>query len=316
MPLTISVTVSENNRHLQDVTTLLFKDEKLYSAAEDGIVKVWDPHLRFLMELRAHESVVFHLATIGDTLYTCSNDGTIKAWDIDTLEHKKTLLQYDSEVWRFFAAHGRLYAGDVKGIVRVYENDELVRIYDLTEEVRDMAVSTQLLYTVRDRDVVITELLPGPKGHAVTRKTIEGSSPMCLVGDMICFVSRSARDILVHDNNKQSSFKELGKIQAHEMIINTLCPEGDSIVYSGGYDAKVKKWDMSNMKLLDSCDIGRSISALSIGSRGQVYVAGSSGYIARLDRRPIWDKKRSHSKRNIVEKRWMKISTEMGVDCE
>nr|CAD7205220.1 unnamed protein product [Timema douglasi] len=165
------------------------------------------------MELRAHESVVFHLATIGDTLYTCSNDGTIKAWDIDTLEHKKTLLQYDSEVWRFFAAQGRLYAGDVQGTVRVYENDELMRIYDLTEEVRDMAVSTQLLYTVRDRDLVITELLPGPKGRAVTRQTIEGSSPMCLVGDMICFVSRSARDILVHDNNKQSSFRELGKIQ-------------------------------------------------------------------------------------------------------
>nr|CAD7404455.1 unnamed protein product [Timema poppensis] len=123
--------------------------------------RVWDPHLRFLMELRAHESVVFHLATIGDTLYTCSNDGTIKAWDIDTLEHKKTLLQYDSEVWRFFAAQGRLYAGDVQGTVRVYENDELMRIYDLTEEVRDMAVSTQLLYTVRDRDLVITELLPG-----------------------------------------------------------------------------------------------------------------------------------------------------------
>nr|CAD7596597.1 unnamed protein product [Timema genevievae] len=265
------------------ITSEQLRNPSKYYLHGKPIRSVWDPHLRFLMELRAHESVVFHLATIGDTLYTCSNDGTIKAWDIDTLEHKKTLLQYDSEVWRFFAAHGRLYAGDVKGIVRVYENDELVRMYDLTEEVRDIAVSTQLLYTVRDRDVVITELLPGPKGHAVTRKTIEGSSPMCLVGDMICFVSRSARDILVHDNNKQSFFKELGKIQAHEMIINTLCPEGDSIVYSGGYDAKVKKWDMSNMKLLDSCDISRSISALSIGSRGQVYVAGSSGYIARLD---------------------------------
>nr|CAD7400232.1 unnamed protein product [Timema cristinae] len=45
MPLTISVTVSENNRHLQDVTTLLFKDEKLYSAAEDGIVKYYTPNM-------------------------------------------------------------------------------------------------------------------------------------------------------------------------------------------------------------------------------------------------------------------------------
>ncbi|XP_063227805.1 uncharacterized protein LOC134533925 isoform X1 [Bacillus rossius redtenbacheri] len=214
MSLRVTATVSETDKHSNDVTGLCFHDGKLYSAAEDGKVKVWTPELRKLAEFRAHDSAVFHLAALGDQLYTCSNDGSaVQAWDAASGERRTTLLGGGAEVWRLHAHDGKLYAGDAQGVVRIWSGDVLVRSFELTEEVRGLAVQGNLIYTVRDRDLVITETLAGEKSGPVTRQTIEGSSPLCLVGTRVCFASRSGVDILVHDNSKETRFKQLGIIK-------------------------------------------------------------------------------------------------------
>jgi hypothetical protein len=53
----------------------------------------------------------------------------------------------------------------------------------------------------------------GDKGRYMTNKTLEGRSPLCIVGNKLCFADRSGNNICVHENNKASSFKELGQIQ-------------------------------------------------------------------------------------------------------
>jgi hypothetical protein len=45
------------------------------------------------------------------------------------------------------------------------------------------------------------------------RKTLEGRSPLCIVGNKLCFATRSGNNICVHENSNASSFKELGQIQ-------------------------------------------------------------------------------------------------------
>ncbi|XP_063227807.1 F-box and WD repeat domain-containing 11-A-like isoform X3 [Bacillus rossius redtenbacheri] len=283
MSLRVTATVSETDKHSNDVTGLCFHDGKLYSAAEDGKVKVWTPELRKLAEFRAHDSAVFHLAALGDQLYTCSNDGSaVQAWDAASGERRTTLLGGGAEVWRLHAHDGKLYAGDAQGVVRIWSGDVLVRSFELTEEVRGLAVQGNLIYTVRDRDLVITETLAGEKSGPVTRQTIEGSSPLCLVGTRVCFASRSGVDILVHDNSKETRFKQLGIIKAHDMIMNALCGEGETTLYSGGYDGKLKKWDLSTLQSLGECPVAPCINAICAGTTGTVYVGASGGYIARI----------------------------------
>jgi hypothetical protein len=43
--------------------------------------------------------------------------------------------------------------------------------------------------------------------------TLEGRSPLCVVGNKMCFASRFGNNICVHDNTKANNFKKLGDLQ-------------------------------------------------------------------------------------------------------
>ncbi|XP_066993199.1 myosin heavy chain kinase C [Anabrus simplex] len=282
MTMKITASVTEGDRHLKDVYSLLFYNGKLYSSSEDGKVKVWGTDLRLQGVIDAHKSVVYHIAAIKDTIYSCSNDGTVKAWDINTLKHKKTLMNSEDEISRLFVADGVLYAGDDQGCITVFENDEVKLVYNLVEEVRDFAVVGNLIYTIRDRDLVITEMLPGESKRVVTRHTMEGSSPMCIVGNKLCFATRTASAIAVYDNNKEAHYKYLAELQGHSMIINALCGN-NSTLYSGSWDKTVKQWDLETCKCTATGELDYCINALAIGPQGEVYAGGANGLISRLD---------------------------------
>ncbi|KAJ9594124.1 hypothetical protein L9F63_014440 [Diploptera punctata] len=283
MPLAVTSSSNDQEKHLKDIYAVLYHKDKVYSAAEDGKIKIWSPDLKLEKEFQAHESVVYHIAASDDTLYSCSNDGTIKAWSLDTLKHKKTLLQYNDEVARLYFIEGKLYSGDDKGILTIWEDDTLSRQFGLVEEIRDFKVFQNFVYAVRDRDMCIHELIGGNKGRYVTRISLEGCSPIALVGNKLCFANRAACDICVHDNNKTSGFKQLGIIKAHEMIVNALCGCGDSTLISAGYDGKVKQWNLNDLQLMNSCNIGACINGLCVGSQGQIYAGGNNGFLHRLD---------------------------------
>jgi hypothetical protein len=43
--------------------------------------------------------------------------------------------------------------------------------------------------------------------------TLEGRSPLCIVGNKMCFASRFGNNICVHDNTRANNFKKLGDLQ-------------------------------------------------------------------------------------------------------
>ena len=57
--------------------------------------------------------------------------------------------------------------------------------------------------------------LTGDKGKYMTRMTLDGCSPVTLVGNKICFASRAAKDICVHENDKASRYKQLGILKVN-----------------------------------------------------------------------------------------------------
>lgn len=242
--------------------------------------------MKLIKEIQAHPVNVYSIAAHGNTVYTCSNDGTIQSWDTDSLEKKKTLIENPSdEQLRLFAARdGKLYSGDDKGNIRVWVNDEQVGNYEVGEEVWDLLVKDNLLFTVRNLDVSVTEMIEGPKSLYCARGSFHGRSPLRMLQKYICFMGRCGRVINIHEISKENNFKKHADIQAHELIVNAMCckEEPNPTIYSGGYDKTVKSWDLETQKSKDSIELDTCINFLCDGPAGHVYVGGINGYLARI----------------------------------
>ncbi|PSN56343.1 hypothetical protein C0J52_03747 [Blattella germanica] len=129
----------------------------------------------------------------------------------------------------------------------------------------------------------IHEMLSGDKGKYMTRAALEGCSPIAIIGNKICFPHRIANELCIHENSKESVFKQLKRIKAHDMIINAICGWGDSTLFTAGYDGKVKQWNLNTFECESTCDLGFCINALAIGSQGQIYAGGVNGLLNKLE---------------------------------
>lgn len=88
--------------------------------------------------------------------------------------------------------------------------------------------------------------------------------------------------VSVGTGNLLNFFSSLN-VQAHELILNAVCGFEDSTLFSGGYDGKIKQWNLDTLECVSTCEVGFCINSICIGSKGQVYVAGDNGFLNRLD---------------------------------
>ena len=51
---------------------------------------------------------------------------------------------------------------------------------------------------------------------------------------------------------------------------------------TGGYDNKIKLWDLPSGALLTECDVSVTPSTLKVDADGAVYVGGPDGYMVKL----------------------------------
>ncbi|KRT80061.1 WD40 domain-containing protein [Oryctes borbonicus] len=276
------------DKHISDVNALVYYKGKLYSGADDGKIIVWEEDLKKVTEVNAHPTTVYSLAADGDTLYSCSNDGTIKAWNLNDLAAKETIFQVEQgEIYKIYVKNRLLYSSDEQGVVRIHEGKTLKGTYNLLEPLKDILVDNNVLFTVRDLDVVVTALKE--HNNFQLTKTLEGRAPMCMAGNYLCFSSRGGKDILIHENSESSSYKLVTEYKdAHEMIINALVgvkSGNDTLLYSAGWDKIVKQWKIENgtCKPVNSCDADMVVNVLTYGEKGEVYAGGSDGHIVRID---------------------------------
>ncbi|XP_052132332.1 myosin heavy chain kinase B-like [Frankliniella occidentalis] len=118
-PMKKSASVTEQERHLENVATLLFHKGKLFSGADDGKIKMWSPDLKLEAEVQAHPVNVYSLAADGDMLYSSSNDGSIRSWNIAENLAAGPVVKPDCnvETMKLKVANDKLYGGDVDGMV-------------------------------------------------------------------------------------------------------------------------------------------------------------------------------------------------------
>ncbi|XP_018579203.1 myosin heavy chain kinase D [Anoplophora glabripennis] len=292
MTLRVGCRADDADKHEFDVNSLLYHKGKLYSAGDDGRIKVWASDLTKLGEVQAHPCSVYSITASDDSLYSCSNEGTVKSFDLTTLKEKEVLAQDDkNEFWKVCYSNGALYAGDNTGNIIVWKDNKTYGTLNVAEPVKDMAVSGNFLFSVKDTDLVITDVhLGGEKIQFGTKKTYVGRAPIALIGkQLFAFASREGKDIIVNENNDQSHFKPVSKVEgAHEMIINTLAGttwNNKNVLFSGGWDKTVKKWNIDDdiIKQDGSCDVEIVINSIAIGDKGEVYVGGGDGHIVRIE---------------------------------
>ncbi|XP_076258865.1 uncharacterized protein LOC143195515 isoform X2 [Rhynchophorus ferrugineus] len=225
MPLRISCRASNNDKHEWDITYFSFHDGKLYSAADDGKIMIWSADLVKLNEVQAHPCSVYCLVIHKDTLWSCSNDGTIKSWDAETLKPIQTLVENgEVEYWQLAILDNCLVAGDDKGNISVYKGDKLYGQINLAEPVKAMIVSDNMIFTVRDLDLVITEIkTEGENVQYGVKKTFMGRAPVTLIGDkLFAYSTREGKEIVINENNIVNNFKYAARITLIEATFKNL----------------------------------------------------------------------------------------------
>lgn len=209
----VEKTTSENEKHVGEVTSLVFHNEYLFSGGSDGLIKLWDKDLRLIKDIPAHEAHVYALAiNANGELYSSSCDGTLKYLK-DPIKSNEGQVIYHANIGEicslFCSDVGILYSGDDKGIVVKFVDNKVEATYNLVEEVKSMAVEKNFLYTARDLDAVVTELMPGTKGNYGLKATVEGRAPLAVIGPIedgrskyLVFTTRDGKGVTLVRNGK------------------------------------------------------------------------------------------------------------------
>ncbi|XP_071537148.1 uncharacterized protein [Panulirus ornatus] len=279
--LEVVARVPDDQQHLQDAGGVHLHGGKVFTCAEDTKVKVFGQNdLKLVHDFKAHDYAVNDLLVVGDTLFTCCADATVRMWDVNTLQLKKTIEGHEEAIRKLATSGDRVFSGDDKGEVRVYDLDGVVRAsYNVVEEVWGLHAQDDLIYTVRDRGLTVTQLKGETNKFAVTA-SLEGRAPLCVVGKSLALPDMSGFIINVRDNTP-ISYNLRGTLKGHEMIITALGGWDDRLV-SAGWDNTAYLWDLTSLQQLASCPLPGTASGIAATDDGTIFAVGSEGFVCKL----------------------------------
>ncbi|XP_071450524.1 myosin heavy chain kinase B [Hetaerina americana] len=269
--------------HDGDVVSLCTEEGRVFSGGEDGVIKIWDEKLTLVGSISAYSYSVYDIVYRKGSLYTCSYDGKINIWSApktgeNVWPAKKTLEGHLEGIRRIRFFDNAMYSGDEQGVVIEWIDDEKKRVFNLLEEIWDLWVVDTILYTVRDKDISITDIKA--KNTFSSKGTLEGRGPMCLMDGNIYSITRDGLGILCY-GKPSDSYSKLDTLTGHEKIINALVGK-NNMLFSAGWDGKIKAWDTRTMKCAATYEATDNINCLCVNENMTVYAGGSNGIFIGL----------------------------------
>lgn len=181
--------------------------------------------------ISAHNSYIYALAiSASGDLYSSSCDGLLKVTrpPYDLPQCAQELATSENAVQAMCWNDGILYTGDDIGVVSTWQNDQLLFMYNLVEEVKSIAAENTLIYTVRDLDVVVTEVIASKAGKFANRMVLPGRAPMILLGPKVdtkhqylAYADRTGKGLVLTENsiNRNVGFKELWQLAVSRSVL-------------------------------------------------------------------------------------------------
>ncbi|XP_053625626.1 uncharacterized protein LOC128683738 [Plodia interpunctella] len=258
-------------------------DKKLFIGTEDGSIKSFDQDLNLVSSWPAHAVQIFAVAAGNGSVYSASNDGGVRVWSADGQKIVElTTAGPDVGVLRVFGK--AVYVGDEGGNVLVFEDNAEKARYNVLEEVKDLEFSPPYMFTVRDLNVTITEIKPEEsKSRFVTRHTMEGRAPLQMAGKRLLCTARGGNNLRLHDASVDSSFKLLHDVKVSDMILTSLVVNGD-YAWTGGWDGCVRRWKIAEDRLeaAGEVNLGACVNALQSTDANRAYAVLAGGRIVYL----------------------------------
>ncbi|XP_037952382.1 putative E3 ubiquitin-protein ligase LIN [Teleopsis dalmanni] len=280
-------------KHEGDATCVAYYNNQVFSGGADGKIKIWDNDLNLIKTVDAHEAYIYAIAINSNgKVYSSSCDGSVKfmlpPYDNENVQE---LFCCEDAIQSMYCDGETLYTGDDKGVVTNWIKDKMVFKYNLVEEVKSLAAEQSLIYTVRDLDVVVSEMCSTKSGKYSNKAVFPGKSPLTFAGPLVdkkrtflAFADRTGMGIVLVKNLPRLRFENVWKLpNCHEMIVNSICAD-EKFLYSGGYDNKVKgltDLDSTKPKDIGEVDVGSCVNFLCCGSNNNVFIATSDGLIRR-----------------------------------
>ncbi|XP_053680272.1 uncharacterized protein LOC128731192 [Anopheles nili] len=296
MPATVAHVSGDSDKHSSDTTAILFFNDHVFSAGGDGKVKIWSKELQLVKELTPHEGYIYAMAIDSKgRLYTSSSDGTIKCLMNPLVSDEcKELLKCNDDIECLFVdGKDNMYSGDDKGIITMWIDQRIKYKFNVVEQVRSLAIQHNIIYSIRDNDLTVTEIIEGSaSGRFMTKATIPGRYPVTLCGSCsedglysnVAILTRDGFGVTMIGNSRKEHYPIMWtKEKAHGMIINAMGAK-DEYLYTAGYDGTVKQWSGLNAHeptLKGELALGSGgvcINSVAVGAdKTDVYVGCSDG---------------------------------------
>ncbi|KAL7638174.1 UNVERIFIED_CONTAM: hypothetical protein RMT77_011799 [Armadillidium vulgare] len=273
--------VSEEKRHTVDIEAITLSGDRLFSGADDGVVKIWRTNdLELTHEFKAHDYAINHLLIFQDRLLTASMDQTIKSWQLDVWKLVATFEGHEESPRRLATDGEFIYSGADNGEVLKWTKDgKLLLKFAIVEEVWDLHVQGLHVYTIRDRGLTISECVPNSPNYSVLR-SLEGRAPFYIKDKYLLMMNREGT-VINHFKNERPSYDYVQELIGHERIVTAMAGFKDFLL-SSGYDEKLFIWDLKTGNLLCTEALNGCPVCLVARDEDNIFVAGPNGLITKF----------------------------------
>ncbi|XP_045445488.1 uncharacterized protein LOC123653542 [Melitaea cinxia] len=258
-------------------------NNKLFVGAENGSILTFDANLSPGTSWTAHAVQPFAITASEGKVYSASNDGGVRVWTLNG-DKIAEYSASEADIGSLSVSGKYVYTGDELGNIYVYEQNELIAKYNVLEEVKDIAISPPFMFTARDLYVTVTEVKPDQsKDRFITQHVMEGRAPLRMCGSYLVVTSRSGNSIQLHNASLDTKFKKLHEVKVSDMILTGLSVS-DGFAWTGGWDGCVRRWKISEDKLESAGEInlGACINALVASSGDNAYALLTGGRIVNV----------------------------------
>ncbi|OWR49495.1 uncharacterized protein LOC116767596 [Danaus plexippus] len=273
----------KTERKIDSEPCLATWSEKLIVGTDNGFINTYDEHLNPSSSWMAHGVQLFALAASEGKVYSASNDGGVRVWT-SAGDKISELPPPDGDIGSLCVFGKLLYAGDELGNVYVFEDTNLKAKYNVLEEVKDLEISPPFMFTARDLYVTVTEIKPDvSKDRFVTQHVMEGRAPLRISGSKLVVTGRGGNNIQLHELSLEKKFNKLHEVKVSDMILTSLAVVGN-MVWTGGWDGCMRRWKIDQDKLHPDGEInlGTCINSLVATTEANAYALLSDKRIVNV----------------------------------